>query len=158
MPPLRGKPGVFPFFQFLEKLPVGGQTRFGAALTQYAAQAKNVGIAVILSDFFDETHVQGIRALLSRRFQVVFVHVLDEEERHPTLTGDLRLLDSETGVVREVSITPQLLADYETQVQGFCDSLQLLAAKFNLDYVQASTAVPFEDIVLKSLRGRGLVR
>ena len=50
MPPLRGKPGVFPFFQFLEtRLPVGGETKFGAALTQYAAQAKNVGIAVILS-------------------------------------------------------------------------------------------------------------
>ena len=57
MPPLRGKPGVFPFFQFLEtKLPVGGGTKFGTALSQYAAQAKNVGIAVILSDFFDETH------------------------------------------------------------------------------------------------------
>jgi len=176
MPPLRGKPGVFPFFQFLEtklpvggsvfpffqfletKLPVGGGTKFGTALSQYAAQAKNVGIAVILSDFFDETHVQGIRALLSRRFQVVLIHVLDEEELHPTLTGDLRLVDSETGAVREVSISPQLLAAYEAQVQEFCGGLQQMAAKFNLDYVQASTALPFEDVVLKSLRGRGLVR
>ncbi len=159
MPPLRGKPGVFPFFQFLEtKLPVGGETKFGAALSQYAAQAKNVGIAVILSDFFDETHVQGIRALLSRRFQVVLVHILDEEELHPTLTGDLRLVDAETGTAREVSISPQLLAEYETQVKTFCDGLQGMAAKFNLDYVLASTAVPFEDVVLKSLRGRGLVR
>lgn len=159
MPPLRGKPGVFPFFQFLEtKLPIGGGTKFGTALSQYAAQAKNVGIAVILSDFFDETHVQGIRALLSRRFQVVLIHVLDEEELHPTLTGDLRLVDSETGAVREVSISPQLLAAYEAQVQEFCGGLQQMAAKFNLDYVQASTALPFEDVVLKSLRGRGLVR
>ncbi len=159
MPPLRGKPGVFPFFQFLEtKLPVGGGTKFGAALSQYAAQAKNVGIAVILSDFFDETHVQGIRALLSRRFQVVLVHVLDEEELHPTLTGDLRLVDAETGGVREVSISPQLIAEYEAGVKRFCTSLTDMAAKFNLDYVLASTGVPFEDVVLKSLRGRGLVR
>ncbi len=159
MPPLRGKPGVFPFFQFLEtKLTVGGETKFGAALSQYAAQAKNVGIAVILSDFFDDTHVQGIRALLSRRFQVVLVHVLDEEELHPTLTGDLRLVDAETGGAREVSISPQLLAEYEAGVQRFCGSLQDMAAKFNLDYVLASTGVPFEDVVLKSLRGRGLVR
>ena len=158
MPPLRGKPGVFPFFQFLDKLPVGGETKFGAALSQYAAQAKNIGIAVVLSDFFDETHVQGIRALLSRRFQVVLVHVLDEEELHPTLTGDLRLVDAETGAVREVSISPLLLAQYEAQVQAFCGGLEAMAAKFNLDYVRASTAVPFEDIVLKSLRGRGLMR
>ena len=98
MPPMRGKPGIFPFFQFLEtRMPTGGGTRFGEALAQYAARAKNVGIAVVVSDFFDETHVQGIKALLSRRFQVVLLHVLDEEELHPTLTGDLRLVDSETG-------------------------------------------------------------
>ena len=117
LPPLRGKPGIFPFFQFLEtKLPVGGETRFGEALTRYAAQAKNVGIAVVLSDFFDPTHVQGIKALLSRRFHVVLLHVLDEEEVHPTLTGDLRLIDSETGAAREVSISPHLLAQYEAQL------------------------------------------
>ena len=110
-------------------------------------------------DFFDETHVQGIRALLSRRFQVVLMHVLDEEELHPTLTGDLRLVDSETGAVREVSITRRSFwPNMKTKVQGFCAGLQQMAAKFNLDYVQASTAVPFEDVVLKSLRGRGLVR
>ena len=44
------------------------------------------------------------------------------------------------------------------QVQAFCGGLQQMASKFNLDYVRASTAVPFEDVVLKSLRGRGLVR
>ena len=48
MPPMRGKPGIFPFFQFLEtRLPVGGGTRFGDALAQYATRAKNVGIAVV---------------------------------------------------------------------------------------------------------------
>jgi uncharacterized protein (DUF58 family) len=158
LPPLRGKPGVFPFLQFLERMPSGGGTRFGAALTQYAARAKNVGIAVVISDFFDETHLQGIKALLSRRFQIVLLHVLDEEELHPTLTGDLRLVDSETGAVREVSITPHLLAQYQAQVQSFCAGLQGLANRYNLDYVRASTGTPFEDVVLKSLRGGGLVR
>ncbi len=159
MPPLRGKPGIFPFFQFLEtKLPVGGGTRFGDALAQYAAQAKNVGIAVVLSDFFDPTHVQGIKALLSRRFQVVLLHVLDEEEVHPTLTGDLRLIDSETGEVREVSISPHLLAQYEAQLQSFCGGLQTLANRYNMDYVRASTGVPFEDVILKFLRSGGLLK
>jgi uncharacterized protein (DUF58 family) len=158
MPPLRGKPGVFPFFQFLEtKLPVGGETRLGDALTQYAARTKTNGIAVVISDFFDETHERGIKALLSRRFQVVLLHVLDEEELHPTLTGDLRLVDAETQAVREVSISPHLIAQYEARVEGFCAGLQRLAGRYNLDYVRASTGTPFEDVVLKSLRG-GVVR
>ncbi len=159
MPPMRGKPGIFPFFKFLEtRMPAGGGTKFGEALTQYALRAKNVGIAVVVSDFFDETHVQGIKALLSRRFQVVLLHVLDEEELHPTLTGDLRLVDSETGAIREVSISPHLLAQYEAQLQSFCAGLQALANRYSMDYVRASTGLPFEDVVLKSLRGGGMVR
>ena len=159
LPPLRGKPGIFPFFQFLEtKLPVGGETRFGEALTKYAAQAKNVGIAVVLSDFFDPTHVQGIKALLSRRFHVVLLHVLDEEEVHPTLTGDLRLIDSETGAAREVSISPHLLAQYEAQLASFCGGLQTLANRYGMDYVRTSTDVPFEDVILKFLRTGGLLK
>lgn len=157
-PPLRGKPGIFPFFQFLDRMPSGGETRFGTALTQYAARAKNIGIAVVVSDFFDETHVQGIKALLSRRFQVVLLHVLDEEELHPTLTGDLRLVDSETGAAREVSLSPHLLARYDAQLQTFCAGLQALASRYNLDYVRASTGQPLEDVILKSLRSGGLIR
>ena len=157
-PPLRGKPGIFPFFQFLERMPSGGETHFGTALTQYAARAKNIGIAVVVSDFFDETHVQGIKALLSRRFQVVLLHVLDEEELHPTLTGDLRLVDSETGTAREVSLSPHLLARYDAQLQTFFAGLQALASRYNLDYVRTSTGQPVEDVILKSLRSGGLIR
>ena len=159
LPPLRGKPGIFPFFQYLEtKLPTGGGTRLGEALAQYATRAKGGGIAVVISDFFDETHVKGIQALLSRRFQVVLLHVLDPEELAPTLTGDLRLLDSETGAAREVSLSPALLAQYDAGLKTFCDGLQALANRYGMDYVRSSTALPFEDVVLKSLRGGGLVR
>jgi len=159
LPPLRGKPGIFPFFNYLEtKLPTGGGTRLGEALAQYATRAKGGGIAVVISDFFDETHVKGIQALLSRRFQVVLLHVLDAEELAPTLTGDLRLLDSETGTAREVSLSPALLAQYEAGLKTFCDGLQAMANRYGMDYVRSSTATPFEDVVLKSLRGGGLVR
>ncbi len=159
LPPLRGKPGIFPFFNYLEtKLPTGGGTRLGEALSQYANRAKGGGIAVVISDFFDETHVKGIQALLSRRFQVVLLHVLDPEELAPTLTGDLRLLDSETGAAREVSLSPALLAQYNASLKQFCDGLQAMANRYGMDYVRSSTAMPFEDVVLKSLRGGGLVR
>jgi len=158
-PPLRGRPGISPFFQFLEhKIPVGGGTRFGDALAQYAARAKNIGIAVVLSDFFDPSHVPGIKALLSRRFQVVLLHILDEEELHPTLTGDLRLVDSETEEAREVSISAPLLAQYDAQLESFCGGLQTLSNRYGMDYLRTSTGVPFEDVILKTLRRGGMLK
>lgn len=159
MPPQRGKPGIVPFFDFLERhVSPGGPTRFGDALSRYAASAKGIGIAVVLSDFFDDTYLTGLKALLARRFQIVLIHVLDEDEVRPKITGDLRLRDSETGEEREVSISPFLLAQYETQLKSFCDGLQKTASRYGMDYVRASTDVPFEDVILKFLRGGGLLK
>jgi uncharacterized protein (DUF58 family) len=158
MPPARGKPGVAPFFRFLQQQTVGGGTRFGEALTQYAARARGNGIAVILSDFFDAGYVPGIQALLARRFQVVLIHILDPEEVNPSLAGDLRLIDSETGDTRDVSLSPYLLGQYQKELTRFCGDLQTLAGRYGMDYVRAVTDVPFEDVILKFLRTQSVLR
>ena len=159
LPPTRGKPGVMPFFQFLQaRTPTGGGTNFGDALSRYAALARGGGIAVVLSDFFDPSYERGLKALLARRFQIVLIHVLDVEEVHPTLTGDLRLLDAETGEAREVSVSPHLLAQYQAQLTTFCDGLHGFASRYGLDYVRTATDVPFEDVILTFLRRQGVLR
>lgn len=159
LPPTRGKPGVMPFFHFLQdRTPTGGGTNFGDALTRYAALAKGGGIAVVLSDFFDAGYERGLKALLARRFQIVLIHVLDAEEVAPSLTGDLRLLDAETGEARDVSISPYLLSQYQAQLKTFCDGLHSFASRYGMDYVRAATDVPFEDIILKFLRLQGILR
>lgn len=159
MPPQRGKQGIIPFFRYLEdKTPVGGETSFGDALTRYAAQIKSRGIAVVISDFFDESHLRGIKALLARKMQIVLLHVLDKEELDPTLTGDLKLFDSETNEFREVSISPQIIAQYKQQVKSFCENLRAASSRYGMDYIQTSTSVPFETVILQSLRRIGLVK
>ena len=101
---------------------------------------------------------RALRPCFPAGFKIVLIHVLDEEEVHPTLTGDLRLIDSETGDAREVSISPHLLGQYEAQLTSFCGGLQTLSNRYNMDYVRASTGVPFEDVILKFLRSGGLLK
>jgi len=159
MPPQRGKQGIIPFFRYLEdKTPIGGQTSFGDALTRYSAQIKSRGIAVVISDFFDESHLRGIKALLARKMQILLLHVLDKDELDPSLTGDLKLIDSETGEYREVSISPHLIAQYKDQVKSFTDGLKNTSSRYGIDYIQTSTAVPFEQVIMQSLRRVGLVK
>jgi len=113
---------------------------------------------VVISDFFDANWEKGVRALLARRFQVVLLQVLDPDEVEPDLTGDLRLVDAETGEAREVSVTPALLARYREALDGFCGHLADIAARYNMDYVRTTTDAPFEDLLLKTLRGSGLLK
>lgn len=158
MPPARGRGAVGPFFNFLQRQTTGGGTRFGDALTRYAARAKGGGVVVVLSDFFDAGYVPGLKALLARRFQVVLLHILDAEEVQPTLGGDLRLTDAETGETRDVSISPDLLDKYQEHLAAFCDGLRALAGRYGMDYVRADTSIPFEDVILKFLRTQSVLR
>ena len=159
MPPQRGKAGLIPFFRHLEdRTPVGGTTRFGEALTQYAAQIRNPGIAVVFSDFFDDTYMRGLKALLARRMQIVLLHILDPEEIDPTLTGDLKLIDAETGEHREVSLSPHVLAQYQAQLEEFRGELKKVASRYGMDYVPTSTDIPMETVILQFLRKSGLLR
>jgi uncharacterized protein (DUF58 family) len=159
MPPTRGKPGVRSFLAFLEQMAiVPGEANLGDGLAGYAARVRGGGIAVVLSDFFDETYAHGIRALLARRLQVVLIQILDTEEKSPTLVGDLRLVDAESGAVRDVSISPHVVAQYNARFAAFTDELKTLSARYGMDYVPITTDIPFEEVIIKYLRARGIVR
>ena len=102
--------------------------------------------------------MRGIKALLARKMQILLLHVLDKEELDPTLSGDLKLIDSETNEYREVSISPHILAQYIEQVKSFTEGLRSTASRYGMDYVQTSTAVPFETVIMQSMRRIGLIK
>jgi Uncharacterized conserved protein (some members contain a von Willebrand factor type A (vWA) domain) len=158
VPTLRGRASVPTMFSYLETLRPGGRTDFSHALQNYAQRAQSPGVCVVMSDFFDQNWEKGVRALLARRFQVALVQILDPDEVEPDLTGDLRLVDAETGEAREISVTPQLLARYREALNTFCGHLSDIAARYNMDYIRTTTDAPFEDLLLKTLRSSGLLK
>ncbi len=158
IPALRGRPAVPQLFEYLQTLQPGGGTNLGKALQNYVLRAPSPGVCVVLSDFFDPTWEAGVRALLGRRFQVILLQILDPKEVEPDLLGDLRLVDAETGESREISITPNLLTRYKDALERFCGSLSDMANRHGMDYVRTTTDAPFEDLLLKTLRGAGLLR
>ncbi len=158
IPVLRGRSSVPQLFSYLEQVRPGGSTNFAHALQNYALRAQTPGVCVVLSDFFDPNWEKGVRALLARRFQVVLLQVLAPEELEPDLTGDLRLVDAETGESREISVTPQLVSRYREALDTFCGHLTDTASKHGMEYLRVTTDAPFEDLLLKTLRNSGLLK
>lgn len=158
VPTLRSRAAVPQLFGYLEQLRPGGRTDFTHALQNYASRSPSPGVCVVVSDFFDPNWEKGVRALLARRFQIVLLQVLDPSEIEPTLIGDLRLVDAETGESREVSITPGVLAKYQEAFNGFCGRISELANKHGMDYIRVATDAPVEELLLKTLRGAGLLK
>ncbi|MFN3650326.1 MAG: DUF58 domain-containing protein [Armatimonadota bacterium] len=158
LPPVRGRQQVFPYFNFLERAEAGGQTSLAASLKEYALRTRRPGVLILISDFFDPEWETGLKALLHRRFQVTAIQVLDRTEVRPDYVGDLKLVDSETGEEREITISAGLLKEYQRHVDQFCGGIQEVCRRYGADYLQAITDQPFEDLILRWLRSAGLVR
>jgi len=158
LPHLRGKSSVPAMLRFLQRgVDVSGQSNAGKAIARYAASARNIGVAIVFTDGYDETLREGLRALRGHGFSAVVVHILGEDELSPDLAGDFLLEDSETGETRDVSASPYLLGLYEARLKEFCAAVEKDCSRYNASYVRISTATPVQDVILTSLRRIGVV-
>ena len=152
--PLRGKDRIFTLLDFLENIQPSQQTRMDASLQRYVLKMSHAGVAIVISDFLvpQASYEAGLKALMYKNFDVNVIHVMSEEELHPKLSGELKLLDAETGETKEITVTERVLEGYQKRLGRFCEDLNQFCAKNNITYLRVSTSLPFEDLILRVLR------
>jgi uncharacterized protein (DUF58 family) len=153
-PPARGRNQFAPLVDFLGGVRPAGPTHLDEALGAYALRAREPGLAVLISDLLDPGGYEtGIRALLERRFEVHVMHCLAPEELDPGLSGDLRLEDSETGEIRELTVDGEALRGYRERLTRFLEGAERFCRSREIGYRRVVTDVPVEEFVLSQLRG-----
>ncbi len=153
-PPVRGRSQFPALTQSLLGLQADGRTGLNEGLSTYALRAREPGLAVLISDLLDPAgYDRGLRALLERRFEVHVVHLLAPEELNPTLSGDLRLEDAETGEVREITVDGEALRDYRQRLREFLEQAEAFCHAREIGYRRATTDMPLEQFLLSHLRG-----
>jgi uncharacterized protein (DUF58 family) len=158
LPPTRGKNRIFKAFDFLRPVEAEGRTGTADSMRTFVAQNKRRGVAILISDLYDPDGFEGgINTLRYHKFEPYVIQVFDPVEVRPPLHGDVRLVDNETGEVREVTITARVLeryakahAEYRKRIADFCTTKQV-------PYYAVETTVPFDDAILDILRRGGLV-
>jgi uncharacterized protein (DUF58 family) len=152
--PLRGKDRIFTLLDFLENIQPSQQTRMDASLQRYILKMSHAGVAIVISDFLvpRASYEAGLKALTYKNFDVNVIHVMSEEELHPPLSGELKLLDAETGETKEITVTERVLEGYQNRLGRFCEDLNQFCARNNITYLRVSTSMPFEDLILRVLR------
>jgi hypothetical protein len=150
---VRGKKSALPFFQNLGALTAGGPANLNEALRRGALEARQAGVAVVLSDFLDPAGYEGgLTALVGRGFQVDLVQILAPEEVSPATFGDLRLIDSETGGTQEVTFGRFRLKGYQQTVQNFIQRLREYCQGRGINFFTASSNTSLEELLLRQLR------
>ena len=111
-------------------------------------------MAVLISDLLDPAgYERGLKALLEHRFDVHVIHVLAPEEVDPTLAGDLRLTDAETGEERDLTMDGEALGDYRQRLGDFLARAEGFCRANEIAYHRVTTDTPVEEMVLRQLKG-----
>lgn len=150
---VRGKKSSMQFFQNLNALTAGGAADLNEALRRGALEARHTGLAIVLSDFLDPAGYEaGLTALIGRGFQVNCVQILAPDEIAPSTFGDLRLVDSESGGMQEVTFGKYRLKAYQQTVQNFVQRLREYCTKRGINFFMAPSNMDLQDLLLKQLR------
>jgi uncharacterized protein (DUF58 family) len=150
---VRGKKSTMEFFQNLTALTAGGAANLNESLRRGALEARQAGVAVVLSDFLDPAGYEtGLTALVGRGFQVDLVQILAPEELSPTTFGDLRLVDSETGGMQEVTFGRYRMKAYQQTLQNFIQRMREFCQSRGINFFTASSKTPLEELLLRQLR------
>ena len=155
--PCMGKASTRKLLQYFASLEAGGSTDLEAACRAHTIRNRTKGVTVILSDFLDEAGFEGsLRRLAQTGSEIYVLHVLAPDEIDPNVTGDLKLVDSETGAHTEISVSPALLRRYKKNLTGFTEAIRSYCLARGMTYVLTPSDTPFERLTLEMLRRSGL--
>jgi uncharacterized protein (DUF58 family) len=150
---VRGRKSSMQYFQNISALTARGACDFNQSLRRGALEARQAGVAVVLSDFLDPAGYEpGLNALIGRGFHVNAIQILSPEELNPPTYGDLKLVDSETGVMQEVTFGKYRLKHYQQTVQNYCQRLREFCQARGMNFFSVSSDTSLEQLLLKQLR------
>lgn len=123
-----GKSNLMSFAQHLSQLEARNATSLADSIRHLCTLKLRPGLLVILSDFFDPAGIDAvIQALRPCRHRLLLIQLVRRSDADPTLQGDVRLKDAESGEVVNVSITPRVLENYRAAYARFNDGLASFA-------------------------------
>jgi uncharacterized protein (DUF58 family) len=157
--PFRSRQNSLRLLQFLDAAQAGGMTDLNQSLRHYAQRASRPGLLFVLSDLLSPNGFQdGLNALQSRGYEVGLIHVLSADEVEPLVSGDLKLVDVETGQDAEITLDVTTLNQYRQRLQEWQTETAVTCANRAIHYIPIVTDTPWEQVVMQTLRVKGVIR
>ncbi len=144
---------------------------FTSAMRSIANARTGRGVMVVLSDLLiPEGYREGLSLLGAgaASWDTTLIQILSPGELDPftersprgdrTLLGDLRLTDTETGRIAEVTVTNDLITRYRARLDAYQKDLHAFASARGMQHLVASSDADVAVLMLDQLRRTGLVQ
>lgn len=158
-PLTRGKAQILPLMKFLEGLQLSGSdTDLSRSVQGMLHRSRRSGLAIVISDLFDERGFQpGLDQLRYRKFDGHVIQLYDLKEADPGLLGDVEFVDIETKSMRKVTVTERNVRTYKKLFNEYQLSVRDYCTNYGLGCTQSPSRIPFDDLVLRMMRESGTV-
>ena len=161
--PHRGKQSANALFTFLENFLTNSESpkppsnqpipQLSKQLTTYAARAMSPGPLILISDLLDPAFSPfNLNHLAAKGYEITLLHILSPDEIDPDLSGDLKLLDSESGVEVEITADFDLLQRYRRGLADWQSELRSFSGALGMHYIPVETTIPLEELLFAWMR------
>jgi uncharacterized protein (DUF58 family) len=162
LPARGGRHSAGEIWAFLERLAptARGQTSsdLGASLQDAARRLRRGGLCYVFSDLLTAADWRrGLLALRAAGQETTVIQILAPGELDPPLRGELALVDRETGQRREITVTTATLRAYQQRLAAYTAEIAAYCRGHEISFVQISSALGLEDVLLRVLRRAGVV-
>jgi uncharacterized protein (DUF58 family) len=163
LPTVRGRGAAVRLFDFLAQqlgLPDGSGTEdLYSAFAEPGAYPRLPGQSWLFTDGLYETGIaQTLDGFAAARQHLVFVHVLGPAELYPDLSGELRLIDAESGQAKEVAFGQSVHRAYKMALEAHCESIRKRCAERGFDYLLVDASASIFDTAVHGLLAAGLLK
>lgn len=131
-------------------------TDIGLALHNLASRARSKGIAIVVSDFFDQEKsiAEGVERLRFQGTEVIVFQVLDPQEISFDLNGPVRFLDLEGDFELSVD-SGSIRQSYLQEFTAFLKRVRHACERANAHYILADTSLSVAETLSSYLAFRG---
>jgi len=155
--PLRGRAQFRRVLEWLGTLRSDGGPGLHESTQRFLAAERSPGLALLLSDFLEPGPESALRGFAARGFETHVFQVLSPEDVSPTLAGDLRLVDSESGHSLEVTVSAGLIARYTRALSALQAAIASECVRCGMGFLEVRTDTPVSDLFARVLPARGVV-
>ncbi len=156
--PCSGRMSRGKMFTFLDAIQGGGDVPVDAAIEGFLRQHRGRGIVFVLSDFLTTGDLKRAFNLIhSAGLETFALQILSPAELNPEVTGDFRLVDSESEGTLDISNAATLLTLYNEYRAAHEAQLAALCQQRSGRFLSTSSAEPFERLFFETMRRKGWI-
>jgi hypothetical protein len=141
-----------PAENYLRELTPAGQTNYFEIARQYLSTYPQRGLTIVISDFLDDSDcLRPLQYISDFGHELLLIQLWGSEDREPSGSGELELIDAESGTRMKIAIDERACRAYTEAFDEHADEVKKVALRNGGRYSGLSTTMPIEEAIFGPL-------